>query len=236
MKNNLEDSQADNSAENLASSQNNNGFWFTALVSFLIGALVFGIGVFVWQNSKLRQMKDSKNKQIQALQSEMDTLRNGVDDLENKLDENKDQDNSSSNNGALENWKTYRNEKYGYKFKYPAGWSYSETVPQPQDFGVKVEFTSSDQKEVMTLQSPMPEIGYEAWNEESGEKILVPESKYSLTKRVMKARNDSELTQELGDFVLVTWQRGSWEESGQISCSIDMEELDSIISSFRFID
>lgn len=50
--------------------------------------------------------------------------------------------------GETANWKTYRNEKYGFEFKYPSSWQLYDAIQNPTWFGydykIRVNYRKND--------------------------------------------------------------------------------------------
>lgn len=134
----------------------------------------------------------------------------------------------------IADWKTYKNDAYGYQIDYPASWSYKESVPQPQNFGVLIDFSDLDGKHILSIQNPLPEIGYEAWKITSIDKIKIQKSEKYLTKKVLE-----DITGGLDNLILVTWSEDEWEKSGQITLGYkdkndpNIKILDQMLASFK---
>jgi len=133
-------------------------------------------------------------------------------------------------------WKIYKNIQYGYQINYPKTWSYKEEVPQPQNFGIKVSFSDSENKHILTIQNPIPETGYEAWEVEKTEKIKIQNSEKYFTKKILESTQE-----DLNNLILVTWNEDNWQNSGQITLGYkentdpNIKILGQMLSSFKFI-
>lgn len=237
MVNKLKNQAPDNKKSNVTLEKNADvNLWIAGIISFLVGALFFGGVVFAWQKSKLEKIEASKNKKIQNLEEQISLLQTQINNLEKEPDQ--DQDNSGS--GQIpSSWKTYRNEEYGYELKYPSDWTYrNEEYKYGLDDGLTVVFSSSNEGGGMTINHPIPEIGYEASILESEERVSVSGSEKKLTEKVFRAKSDTEFN----DLILVQWNMDNWENSGEIKLGFQsnedprLKELDRILKSFRFIE
>jgi len=137
-------------------------------------------------------------------------------------------------------WRTYRNEKYGYEIKYPGEWEYREEIPQPQYFGLMTYFSDAEGKHVLTIENPIPEIGYEPWVIKKTEQIKIQNSKKYLTKMILEP--NPEIHEEFNNLIVVIWNKEDWEHSGQITLSYKDEKdpnikiLNQMLSTFRFLE
>ncbi|MBI3335453.1 MAG: hypothetical protein HY001_03055 [Candidatus Portnoybacteria bacterium] len=81
---------------------------------FLLAAIVFGV---LWMQTK---------KELRITNQEVSELGRQVQELQTKLAEQKPQTPPKTQqlqNTSTSNWKTYRNEKYGFEVKYPSEWT-----------------------------------------------------------------------------------------------------------------
>jgi len=137
-------------------------------------------------------------------------------------------------------WETYKNEEYGYEIKYPGEWEYREEISQPQNFGLKIYFSDAEGKHVLTIQNPIPEIGYESWVIKETEQIKIQNSKKYLTKMILEP--NPEIEEEFNNLIVVIWNKEDWERSGQITLSYKDEKdpnikiLNQMLSTFRFLE
>ncbi len=76
----------------------------TLTLIFTIILIISGISLFLFLNKKESNQKMNKNNNKQEIKKE-ETIINGID---------------------IANWKTYRNEEYGYMIKYPNDWNIRE--------------------------------------------------------------------------------------------------------------
>ena len=92
---------------------NRKGFIHVFLLILILLIGFAGIGYFVFKNEQVNIPSNQK----QAILSPAPTIT--------KVD--------------ISNWKTYRNEEYGFGFKYPNGWSYSTTKNEPWEFNIALK-------------------------------------------------------------------------------------------------
>jgi len=136
-------------------------------------------------------------------------------------------------------WKIYKNLEYVYQIKYPMNWSFKEEIPQPQNFGIKVSFSNSAGTYVLSIQNPIPEIGYESSNITKTEKIKIQDSERYFTKKILEPLPGKE---DFNNLILVTWNEDNWQKSGQISLGYkedtnpNIKILDQMLSTFKFLE
>jgi len=138
-------------------------------------------------------------------------------------------------------WQTYRDEKYGFEIKYPKNWNYQEEIPQPQNFGVRVNFSDFQGKHILTIQNPIPEIGYEPWTIIETKQIKIQNSGKYLTKKILKPKEQFK-DENFNNLVLVYWNLDDWNKSGQISLPFledsdpNIKVFNQMLSTFKFIE
>jgi len=142
--------------------------------------------------------------------------------------------------GISNSWRTYRNKDYGYEIDYPEDWSYKEGIRQPQNFGMMISFSDSQEKHILTIDHPIREIGYQGWIETKTEKIKIQNSDKYLTKRILLTEGEDPRDVNL---VLATWgENDDWQRSGQITFGYkdendsNLKVLNQILSTFKFIE
>lgn len=195
---------------------NQKGFAPIAIILIIIGSLALGGGVlYVKEKKKTKEIK----KQAEELNQNQQT----------------NQQPAPVQQDETVGWKIYRDEKYGFEVKYPVNWNYKEEIPKPQNFGLRVIFKKDD-KDILTIHNPIPEIGYEAWELFNTKKIKIQDSERYLTKYFLKP-----LYEEFNNVILIKWNEENWEKSGQIgfnykdSTDPNLKILDQILSTFKFI-
>ncbi len=87
---------------------------FIPLVALIIiaAAVLFGIGASVYVATQ--QPQPAEQQSVQTSQGQQQVISPNVD---------------------TSNWQTYRNDKYGFEFKYPTNWKLSEVVEIPNGIG-----------------------------------------------------------------------------------------------------
>lgn len=78
----------------------NKGIAPIAIILIIIGVLALGGGVWYWQQQELQKLQKQAEEFVQPTQQQ-----------NNATDETAD-------------WKTYRNEKYGFEVEYPSSWHF----------------------------------------------------------------------------------------------------------------
>jgi len=130
-------------------------------------------------------------------------------------------------------WKTYRNEEYGFEVKYPEGWSYEK---KGLPLGKSTQFTDINGEHVLSINNPIREIGYENLSLVENSKIRIPNTDEYFDKTIYKSGIEGE------GLILVLWNLENFKLSGEISISYKGENdpnikiLDQILSTFKFIE
>jgi len=132
-------------------------------------------------------------------------------------------------------WKTYRDEEYGFEFKYPATWEIQESSTLKSTKGR--DFLENGII-LMTLNNPIPEIGYEAWKETEEKNIPISGSTKVFHKFIFTPLPSYP---DYDSFILVTWNTEDWQRSGKIGIpklqdnDFRISILNSVLSTFKFI-
>ncbi|MEA1929354.1 MAG: hypothetical protein U9M92_00495 [Patescibacteria group bacterium] len=135
----------------------------------------------------------------------------------------------------VEGWQTYRNEEYGFEFKYPEEW---QIEAGQAAVGERLEFVDFAGGVAMSLSLLIPETGHEAWELTEERVVLIPGGEY-----VIKYFDPQPYTvgDDFQSFILVNWNVGDWQNSGQLAIgSLDVGDpridlFNQILSTFRFI-
>ena len=106
--------------------------WLIATIVLAV-VLVVGSIVFAWQ-------KSASNKVKSDLQSQINTLRNQVQQLTKIIPADE-----------TAGWKTYQNEQYGFEFKYPQNGEITTTGAQNAEICAEIKNTSSPYVETYWL-------------------------------------------------------------------------------------
>jgi hypothetical protein len=75
---------------------------------------------------------------------------------------------TSSDKPAIKNWKTFKNDKYDYSFKYPADWTYDKVSDK------LINFKNGPDGEVFSWRSEeMTALGYEGWEPDTTKNLKI---------------------------------------------------------------
>jgi hypothetical protein len=150
------------------------------------------------------------------------------------------------------NWKTYRNEEYGYSIKYPSGWKIE--IGKNQSYPIYADkiitFVDQNGKSTFNIVHPFSKSGFDFSGVIKSEEILIPGSNEYLTKEIMAPatllkRTESEKENpQLAtyDMVYAFWWLYNPEKSGMISFVYEdendpnLEIFDQMLSTFRFLE
>jgi len=123
--------------------QSSNNIW-KIIISVIITALVIGGGVYAWQRFNLKSAEQNLQQQIENLQSQLNQFQQGQVNLnqqENINSQGSERSQGEQVNGLTADWKIYKNETYGFEFKYPNDWSYNgeeSIIVGPNDIPLRV--------------------------------------------------------------------------------------------------
>lgn len=129
-----------------------NNIWIT-VIAIIITAVLVGGGVYAWQKTSQQSTKESFNKQIAYLQSQITDLQQTPTPVitENKIIpetstlteklESTDSTDQPINKTTI--WKTYENQEIGFSFQYPENYGDFEIEVNEGETGKK--FTGSFQ-------------------------------------------------------------------------------------------
>jgi hypothetical protein len=130
-------------------------------------------------------------------------------------------------------WKTYKNEKYGFEFKYPADW---KIIPDSVfEKGNDLGFYKGDVR-VMGVENPIREIGYHGLDLLRTEQIKIINNDFPLVKTLYVDDED-----KMYRYIHISWAPSDWSMSGELWFTFrdgDMQrekEINQIISSLFFI-
>ncbi len=94
------------------------------VLTTIVMALIFGGGVYVWQNSKIEKIKYEDAKTIEGLQEQVQKLQDQIDKLMpggvSTLPG--DAEGPGDTEDETANWKTYINKKYRFEVRHPLDW------------------------------------------------------------------------------------------------------------------
>lgn len=126
-------------------------------------------------------------------------------------------------------WKTYKNDKFGFSFEYPDTWAIQNKTDDSSGVTSGVIFNSPQGTTLLTVNNPIREIGYEGGTAIKNEKIVI--GGQSFTKVTLKNENNNVS-------IHLTWNKSNWSKSGEIwslSKGNDADTiLNRILSTFKF--
>lgn len=97
------------------------------LIAILVVGLVCSGGVYLWRQQKvdnLKEVRDELKTKISNYEEKVEDLEKEVTFLKEELNKDKEQQEAS-----IENWETYTNEDYNFKFQHPKGWLVFNELP-----------------------------------------------------------------------------------------------------------
>ena len=199
---------------------NNQPFLIPAVIIFSV--LVILNITSIWQNYKLKSDQNFNQTKINGLNNKIIQLETDKNELlaqlkdtqllppELRNDKTDITNDNSTINPENESLNIYRNEMYGYEIKYPTSLSLNSKTTISNWDGTGI-----------TINNPIIETGYEAWEVTKTEKIKISDSEKFLTKKYFSPRMDppKEEKDKFKPFILATWGEDDWKNSGQIGFS-----------------
>ncbi len=131
-------------------------------------------------------------------------------------------------------WKTYRDEEYGFEIKYPSEWNYKQKTLTGG--GKSSQFSDEAGMYVLSINTPIREIGYEPSDTRITEDVIIPGTNKFFKKTVFSSSTNKNV------IVLVNWNFENFVKSGEIVIRYEKENdpiiktFNQILSSFKFID
>ncbi|BCX14704.1 MAG: hypothetical protein KatS3mg088_387 [Patescibacteria group bacterium] len=117
------------------------------IITFLLTILLLGLNVYFWQNSASKEMVNNLDQKISSLDEEVSAIKNMMGVSQQDLSLVSSPIPLSSKDINVD-WKTYENEKYGIRFKYPSSMVIKKLVTNP-DQGVPVRFYLDDRLQII---------------------------------------------------------------------------------------
>ncbi|MFH0819872.1 MAG: hypothetical protein V1892_02460 [bacterium] len=210
--------------------QNSKNIWLIA-VAIIFTALITGSGVYWWQNFLLEEAKNEINKNRQELQQ----LNQQITDLQTQINQLKLEEVDETST-----WQTYRNEDYGFEFRYPKIYKKYE-IQQTQELGI-YKITQSDglriNKQSSVEQSYLDHILCLSNNfsqsinvgNTKGMKYYLP---YGYTEGDCKNIREEYPNNKPLTFIIVNVNNTSYQMTYPDSFK---EEIDQILPTFKFIE
>lgn len=124
----------DNQPINEPNVQQGSKIIWTIVAVVVITAIIAGAGVWWWQ-------KASFEKERQGLQEQIDDLKRQISGIEED---------------ELKDWKTYRNEEYGFEVRYPGEWILKTATQEQLTEGEIISLESSDTQQLLQEKKIVP--------------------------------------------------------------------------------
>jgi len=214
------------------------------IIAIILTAIIVGGAVYFWQAYIFEKESDQLKAEIAVLQIRIEELRH--------------QDNDEEDNDILD-WQTYRNEEYGFEIQYPKNWQAEilSSSAQGAVFGIPNSTKSELFQYLLNKQ-----LGFNAEEGSEGNvnirilTTLEPEqtiSKYYEQTIQSTANQKKDITiggqkavkyYDFGtgpayfEFILVTKNNKEWAFIiyHLFDTEIEIEEIEQILSTFKFIE
>ena len=138
-----------------AASKQNHGFGLMEIIIVLAVIGLIGGGSWYWrgvENQKtIQQIGVEKIKEAQALKQKVDKQTKA---LQKEMDAANADNPPVSGSVDTSNWKTYRNEKYGFEVKYPNDWVGNPQVLVDLEMSQGISETNLDDRYLSILYKP----------------------------------------------------------------------------------
>lgn len=143
---------------------------------------------------------------------------------------------------ATADWQTYTNTEYGFSFKYPKDWAVKSSKDEAEVRGTTAAHTTykatitTENKDTFTFSSPIPEIGYEAW-QFANKKTITSGTGIVFTRQYGPSTTASGLNNEMywAKTAEMTGQKSSNFAGTSSKLTDDLiDNLDQILSTFKF--
>jgi len=201
------------------------------LITILIADLIAS-GYFAYQWWQVRKELKGAATQIEKLLNQINIQINKIKELEKEIKELKKTDETA-------NWKTYRNEEYGFEVKYPEKWTYKEDSYSLNSSKKINRITFGNFPNMFTIEiCPIPY--------ETSLKLLVPGIFHEALPREIVVNNVKGAYREGGDpgeDIISIWLPDPNNDDRSYILTFEQskdqnyqEIFDQILSTFKFIN